>query len=77
MVSRTNSYSLRDIYFPEPIRIIHCVKYIFKTEITSLTNNKGAKEKLHYKQARKLQATLEGCNSKLSLTHSLADGGKV
>ena len=29
------------------------------------------------KQARKLQATLEGCNPKLWNTHSLADGGKV
>ena len=29
------------------------------------------------KQARKLQATLEGCNPKLSLTYSLADGGEV
>ena len=29
------------------------------------------------KQARKLQATLEGCNPKLSLTHSLTDMGKV
>ena len=30
-----------------------------------------------YQQARKLQATLEGCNPKLSLTYSLADRGKV
>jgi len=29
------------------------------------------------KQARKLQATLEGCNPKLSLTDSLTDMGKV
>ena len=29
------------------------------------------------KQARKLQATLEGYNPKLLLTYSLADGGKV
>ena len=29
------------------------------------------------KRARKLQATLEGCNPKLLLTYSLADGGKV
>jgi len=28
-------------------------------------------------QARKLQATLEGCNPKLSLTDSLTDMGKV
>ena len=30
-----------------------------------------------YQQARKLQATLEGCNPKLSITYSLTDGGKV
>ena len=29
------------------------------------------------KQARKLQATLEGCNPKLWITHWLTDGGKV
>ena len=29
------------------------------------------------KQARKLQAMLEGCNPKLSLTDSLTDMGKV
>ena len=29
------------------------------------------------KQARKLQATLEGCNPKLSPTDSLTDMGKV
>ena len=33
--------------------------------------------KMVQKQARKLQATLEGCNPKLSLTYSLADGGEV
>ena len=31
----------------------------------------------HFKQARKLQATLEGCNPKLWLTRSLTDGGEV
>ena len=30
-----------------------------------------------YEQARKLQATLEGCNSKLWLTDLLAHRGKV
>ena len=34
-------------------------------------------EKTALKQARKLQATLEGCNPKLWLAHSLTDGGKV
>ena len=29
------------------------------------------------KQARKLQATLEGCNLKLRLTYSLTDRGRV
>ena len=29
------------------------------------------------KQARKLQATLEGCYPKLWLTYSLTDGGEV
>ena len=33
--------------------------------------------KLQLEQARKLQATLEGCNPKLSITYSLTDGGKV
>ena len=44
------------------------------TEICFNLNREFSKQ---IKQARKLQATLEGCNSKLSLTHWLADGGKV
>ena len=48
----------------------------FQTKKRSHTQRRG-----RWKQARKLQATIEGCNPKLWITHwltdSLADGGKV
>ena len=52
--------------------IKHVTQSIMKTDIS---NDRICHE--IYKQARKLQATLEGCNPKLSLTDSLTDVGKV
>ena len=54
--------------------------YICEALILSSAGEASSQFKYYYflcEQARKLQATLEGCNSKLSLTHWLADGGKV
>ena len=50
------------------ILIAHCLHLQALASIYNFIENQ---------QARKLQATLEGCNPKLSLTYLLTDGGKV